>query len=94
MGSRSVSYQDGGAPHPQTPGKKAGKRGRLKNLTGGVGGEMEARWGGQEFLGSKLLFLISTRLAEEGYWSQFLGGAFVQCGDILDDGREQDSTRK
>ena len=25
--------------------------------------------------------LISTRLAEEGYWSQFLGGAFVQCGD-------------
>ena len=51
-------------------------------MTGGVRGEMEERWGGQEFLGAKLKVLISIRLAKEGYWSQFLGGAFVQCGDI------------
>ena len=38
-------------------------------------GAMEERWGGQEFLGSKVL--IYTRLAEDGNWSQFLGEAFV-----------------
>ena len=43
---------------------------------------MEERWGGQEFLGSKCKVLIYTRLAEDGNWSQFLGEAFVQCGDI------------
>ena len=65
------------------------------NLTGGVRGEMEERWGGQKFLGSKLSVLISTRLAEEGYWSQFLGGAFVQCGDIpLMMARSNDSSKK
>ena len=41
---------------------------------------MEERWGGQEFLGSKVL--IYTRLAEDGNWSQFLGEAFVQCDNI------------
>ena len=45
-------------------------------------GAMEERWGGQEFLGSKCKVLIYTRLAEDGNWSQFLGEAFVQCGDI------------
>ena len=54
----------------------------MKTRRGGAWGEKEERWGGQEFLGSKLSALISTRLAEEGNWSQFLGGAFVQCGDI------------
>ena len=43
-------------------------------------GAMEERWGGQEFLGSKVL--IYTRLAEDGNWSQFLGEAFVQCDNI------------
>ena len=64
------------------PANKQGREGRLKNLTGGVRGEMEERWGGEEFLGPKSKVLISTRLAEEGNWSQFLGGAFVQGGDI------------
>ena len=64
-------------PTLRHPANKQGREGRLKNLTGGVRGEMEARWGGQEFLGSKLLVLISTRMVDEGYWSQFLGGAFV-----------------
>ena len=30
-----------------------GGEGRLKNLTGGVRGEMEERWGRQEFLGAR-----------------------------------------
>ena len=68
-------------PHPQTPSKQAGKRGEVEKLDrrsqGGDGGEM----GLGRIFGGKMV-LISTRLAEEGYWSQFLGGAFVQCGDI------------
>ena len=69
-------------PTLRHPANKQGREGRLKNLTGGVRGEMEERWGGQEFLGSKCKVLIYTRLAEDGNWSQFLGEAFVQCDDI------------
>ena len=35
---------------------------------------------GKNFWGQNVL--ISTRLAEDGNWSQFLGEAFVQCDNI------------
>ena len=38
--------------------------------------------GWARIFGGKIVVLISTSLADDGDWSQFLGGAFVQCDDI------------
>ena len=46
----------GGAPQPSDILQASREeRGGWINLTGGVRGELEERWGGQEFLGGKKL---------------------------------------